>query len=108
MALQTRSAPVQSIPAGSTATTQAAVVLDNGSSYAYHMLISTASAGVSAGAVQLQVSHDNVNWFPAGTAVTLTASTVQNQVLTGPAQYVRAQITTTVVGGTVGCTVASA
>ena len=108
MALLDASTPLQSIPVGSTATSTVATVLDNTRSMANHTMISTASAGVAAGAVQLQISHDNVNWLNAGAAVTLTASTVQTASVVAAAQYVRAVISTLVTGGTVGVTVASA
>ena len=61
----------------------------------------TGSSGVSAGAVQLQISNDKVNWANEGSAVTVTASTTTNTVNTGVyARYARAKVSTTVVGGT--------
>jgi hypothetical protein len=76
-----------------------------------------ASAGVSAGAITLEISEDNVNWFAPATAsiVSLSAVTAANPYTlvastnalfgigpTGIAvRYARARISTTVVGGTV-------
>ena len=109
MALFSATTSVQSVAAGSSATTATGQVLDNGASKANHAAICTAGTGVSAGAFQLQVSQDGVNWLPAATAVSLTAPGVTVQSLANtPAQYARAQITTTITGGTVGVTVASA
>lgn len=103
----TRSQGQLSLPAGST--TGAGTGLDNGGSCANHTLVTISSAGISAGAVQLQGSVDNVNWANIGTPLTLTASTVQATNATGsPFQFVRANVSTGVTGGTVAAWVASA
>jgi len=83
-----------------------------------HTLIVLTSTGVSAGVVQLQGSLDNVNWInmpgvvpnSAGSSVTTNAAaTVFAAYVTGvPFQYVRANITTVITGGTVTAWVASA
>jgi hypothetical protein len=81
------------------------VVADFGSAKANVSMVFTATAGVGAGAVALEVSHDNSNWFRTGTPVTLVASTTGNIAISGNAfRYARAAITTTVTGGTVSAT----
>ena|SRR6185312_358626 len=104
----TRTYPQLSLPAGST-TGAGPSVLDNGGAAANHTLVTIASAGVSAGAVQLQGSLDNVNWANLGTPLTLTASTVQTTSVAGaPFQFIRANVSTNLTGGTVAAWVASA
>jgi hypothetical protein len=116
MALQSTSAPTLSIPAGSTATTTTATVLDNGHSMANHSCYITIAGTLTAGLVALETSLDNVNWTGAaaqgGQAITAagfsTGTGVYVLTLTGcPAQFVRAQITTTITGGTITAWVAS-
>lgn len=81
------------------------VVADFGSGKANVSMVHTTTAGISAGAVALEVSHDNSSWFRTGTPVTLTASTTGNISIGSNAfRYARAAITTTVVGGTVSAT----
>jgi hypothetical protein len=81
------------------------VVADFGSAKANVSMVFTATAGVAAGAVALEVSHDNSSWFRTGTPVTLVASTTNNIAISGNAfRYARAAITTTVTGGTVSAT----
>lgn len=72
-------------------------------------LVYTTTAGISAGAIALEVSHDNTNFFRTGTPVTLTASAVGNIAIGDNAfRFARAVITTTVVGGTVSATIMAA
>lgn len=59
------------------------------------------SAGISAGAVQLEATIDGTNWFAVGAAVTAVASTNVGQTATVTARAVRTRVSTTVVGGTV-------
>lgn len=81
------------------------VVADFGSAKANVSMVFTATAGVGAGAVALEVSHDSSNWFRTGAPVTLTASTTGSIAISGNAfRYARAAITTTVTGGTVSAT----
>lgn len=81
------------------------VVVDFGSAKANVSAVFTTTAGISAGAVALEVSQDNINWFRTATPVTLTASSVINIAISGNAfRYARGAITTTVVGGTVSAT----
>lgn len=86
------------------------VVVDFGSAKANISMVHTTTAGVSAGAVALEVSHDGLsNWFRTAAPVTLTASTVGNIAISANAfRYARAAITTTVVGGTVSATLMAA
>lgn len=81
------------------------VVADFGSAKANVSCVFVTTAGISAGAVALEVSHDNISWFRTGTPVTLTASAVSNIAISGNAfRYARGAITTTVTGGTVSAT----
>lgn len=81
------------------------VVVDFGSGKANISMVFTATAGVGAGAVALEVSHDNISWFRTGTPVTLAASTTGNIAIGSNAfRYARGAITTTVTGGTVSAT----
>lgn len=83
----------------------AGTVADFGSAKANVSMAHTTTAGITAGAVALEVSHDNTNWFRTGTPVTLAASTTGNIAINGNAfRYARAAITTTVTGGTVSAT----
>jgi hypothetical protein len=62
------------------------------------------SAGVSAGAVQLEQAHSKDftgTWAALGAATTVVANTVNAVVVQGTAKAVRARISTPVVGGTV-------
>ncbi len=59
------------------------------------------SAGIASGAVQLQATVDNANWFAVGAPVTAVASTNTGQYATLHALAVRATVSTTIVGGTV-------
>ena len=87
----------------------AGAVLDNGAARSNHCLVVESSAGVTAGAVQLEGSLDNVNWYDLGAAVsTDAASTVFPPVfVTGATRYLRAAITTAITGGTVSASVVS-
>jgi hypothetical protein len=82
------------------------VVVDFGAAKANISAVFTTTAGISAGAVALEVSQDNSNWFRTGSPATLTASAVSNIAISGNAfRYARGAITTTVVGGTVSATI---
>lgn len=83
---------------------------DNGSCRACHTVVAVTSAGVSAGGCQLQGSLDGVNWYPIGVALPCAAASTVFQQSTGtiPARYVRANVSTLVVGGTVDLWVGSA
>ena len=113
----TETSPVQSIAAGSTATSTTPVVLDNGGARANHSAIVTIAGTLTAGVVTLEVSNDNANWTSAVANGGAVATPAGFSTGTGvwalnlanfPAQYVRAAITTAITGGTVGVTVASA
>ena len=67
----------------------------------------TTSAGTTAGACQLFGSLDGVNYVALGSPVTTaTASTTFTQVVQNCfMRYVRAQVTTTITGGTVSASV---
>lgn len=67
----------------------------------------TASAGVSAGAVALEVSHDGTNWFRS-TPVTQSAPGVTSVTITGAWSRARGNVTTTITGGTVSATIMAA
>ena len=70
-----------------------------------------AGAGVASGAVQLEGSLDEVNWYSIGSPVTTGAPGVFPLPAASPpvpARYVRARISTVVVGGTVSAWVDAA
>lgn len=71
------------------------------------VMSTTTSAGVSAGAVQLQGSLDGAHWFNLGspTSTTAASTTTQTVVSSAFARYVRAAVTTAVTGGTVTASV---
>lgn len=83
--------------------TGAGTVVDFGSGHANITIAITASAGVSAGAVALEVSQDNTNWF-RGTPVTQSAPGVTQANQGGAWRYARGNVTTTITGGTVSAT----
>lgn len=98
--------PFTSLNAASAIGTGAA--LDNGYPRANASMVVTASAGVTAGDVQLQGSHDGVNWVNLGAAVATAApGTFIASSAGAPMRYLRAAITTAITGGTVTATVAS-
>jgi hypothetical protein len=67
----------------------------------------TTSAGVSAGSVQLQGSLDGVNFFDLGSPVSTTAASTTTQVVVSNAyaRYVRANVGTSITGGTISASV---
>jgi len=83
--------------------TGAGTVADFGSAKQNITLVITAGTGVSAGAVALEVSQDNTNWF-RGTPVTQSAPGVTQSNQQGAWRYGRANVTTTITGGTVSAT----
>jgi hypothetical protein len=87
--------------------TGAGSVTDFGSAKQQVTLAITASAGVSAGAVALEVSHDSTNWF-RGTPVTQSAPGVTQVNQGGAWRYARGNVTTTITGGTVSATIMGA
>lgn len=87
--------------------TGAGTVADFGSAKQEITLAITASAGVSAGAVALEVSQDNTNWF-RGTPVTQSAPGVTQVNQGGAWRYARGNVTTTITGGTVSATLMGA
>ena len=89
------------------ASTGAGAVVDLGSAKAQISLAITASAGVSAGAVALEVSQDNTNWFRV-TPVTQSAPGVTEATKTGAWRYARGNVTTAITGGTVSATIMGA
>jgi hypothetical protein len=68
----------------------------------------TASAGTTAGQVTIQGSLDNVNWVTVGSPVTTSAAGTTAVTATGQFyRFIRANVTTTIVGGTVTVSVGS-
>jgi hypothetical protein len=85
-------------------------VLDGGVCRSSHIIVVTSSAGVASGAVQLQGSLDNVNWYNLGAAVNTNAasSTFAPVAVAGtPTRYLRATITTVITGGTISASISS-
>ena len=100
--------PIASLTAVSA--TGPGTALDNNGTRSNHVMAITSSAGVTAGAVTLQGSMDNVNWFNLASATTVPAAgatTLGGNTTLTPVRYLRANITTTVTGGTVTVYVAS-
>lgn len=87
--------------------TGAGTVVDFGTAHEQISLAITASAGVSAGAVALEVSQDNTNWF-RGTPVTQSAPGVTQANQSGAWRYARGNVTTAITGGTVSATLMAA
>ena len=87
--------------------TGAGTVVDFGSAKQNVTLAVTASAGVSAGVVALEVSQDNTNWFRTNGSA-LTAPGVTSTTVTGAWRYARGNVTTTITGGTVSATLMAA
>lgn len=66
-----------------------------------------AGAGVSAGVVALEVSHDATNWYrPTGS--TLTAPGVTQVTVQGAWRYARGNVTTAITGGVIAVTIMAA
>lgn len=111
----TTSTGAQTVTTGSTSSTAslsaasatgAGTTVDFGSAKANVTLVCVASAGVTAGAVSLEVSQDGTNWFRVTPAITLTAPGVQEVTKAASAyRYARANVTTAITGGTVTCTI---
>lgn len=101
---------VQVAPAALTAqsATGAGSSQDFGSARSNVTLVITTSAGVSAGAVALELSQDNTNWFRRTAVTTNAASTVFQDSAVGAWRYARANVTTTITGGTVSATLMAA
>lgn len=102
--------PPQTSLTNQSATSAVSAVLDNGGARAQHCLWVVTGAGVSAGVVTLQGSNDGTNWFSTATTVTTNAAntTFAAALANFPFAYVRALITTTITGGTISASVASA
>lgn len=99
------------LPASSTlsavSATGAGTTIDLGSAHTNISLAITASAGVSAGAVALEVSQDNTNFFRSS-PVTQSAPGVTSVTITGAWRYARGNVTTAITGGTVSATLMGA
>jgi len=83
--------------------TGAGTTVDFGSGKQNITLAIIAGAGVSAGAVALEVSQDGTNWFRS-TPVTQSAPGVTQVTTSGAWRYGRGNVTTTITGGTVSAT----
>lgn len=98
---------VSSATLSAQSSTGAGTVADFGSARQQISLAITAGAGVSAGAVALEVSQDNTNWFRA-TPVTQSAPGVTQVTQAGAWRYARGNVTTAITGGTVSATLMAA
>lgn len=87
--------------------TGAGTVADFGSAKQVLTIAVTASAGVSAGVVAIEVSQDNTNWFRTNGSA-LTAPGVTSTTVNGAWRYARGNVTTTITGGTVSATLMAA
>lgn len=80
--------------------------IDYGCAKANITLVVVASAGVSAGTVALEVSHNGTDWYRHTTTVSTTAPGVFQTTMTGFAfRHCRGAITVGITGGTVTCTI---
>jgi hypothetical protein len=88
-------------------TVQAGTALDGLCVRANAVISVTTSAGVTAGAVQLQGSLDGVNYFNLGSAISTTTASTTTAVLVQNAfaRFVRAAVVTAITGGTVSASV---
>jgi hypothetical protein len=107
--------PVQSIPAGSTATATAPAVLDCGVVNGNAVCVVTTPTGTySTGAVTFEGSMDGTNWYTIGVALTLTSNVTVTipgtAALPAIGRYFRARISTAVsgAGASVGAMVGAA
>lgn len=92
----------------SAATTGNGTVLDMNNVAKESIFVVTWGAGTSAGVITLEMSDDATytgTWAPMAVVTWVSASTKIGVSVTGSLRYVRARISTTVVGGTVGVTV---
>jgi hypothetical protein len=99
-----------SLPASSTlaaVSTGNGTSIDFGSAHPSITLAIIAGAGVSAGAVALEVSHDGTNWF-RGTPVTQSAPGVTSSTISGAWRFARGVVSTNITGGTVTATLMGA
>lgn len=103
----TTGALVASTTLSAQSATGAGTVVDFGSGKQSITLAVTASAGVSAGVVALEVSQDNTNWFVTNGSA-LTAPGVTSTTVNGAWRYARGDVTTAIVGGTVSATLMAA
>jgi len=74
-------------------------------SFRNHNILIKGSAGIGAGAIQIETSNDIADantWAPIGGPVTVIASTDIVVNLTGYFKFLRARISTNLTGGTVG------
>lgn len=72
-------------------------------------IVAVATGTVTAGAVQLQGSLDGTNWYNLGATVSPASNASASLLTTGPAVYLRANISTAFTGGaTVTVTIAGA
>lgn len=93
-------------PTLTAATTGNGATFDAGSAMANFSMAIVPSAGVSAGVVDLQVSHDGTDWIKISSSAALLAGTNQQLTLSGSAfRYARGVVSTDVVGGTVTATI---
>ena len=112
MTQQAGTLPYLSIPGGSSLVATVPAVLDNTCCKVHHSLFVITSAGVASGVVTLELSNDGVNWAVTTITTPALGASLAYMVGTGatpmPAQFVRANITTVIGGGTITAYVASA
>lgn len=96
-----------SIPAGTTAT-GAGTTFDPGIACSTWTAVCTAATSTSGGVYRIELSQDGINWYTGTTAITLTTAGVTESTATGAWRYARANITTTITGGSVEITISAA
>jgi len=97
-----RGVPVVMQPAGSTTGNGTAFAIPQ--SFHEHHFDITGSAGISAGAIQIESSNDGSysgTWEAQGSPITAVASAKKSTNISGNYPFLRARISTDIVGGTV-------
>lgn len=100
-----------SLPAGSGAATVTGSVADCGAIYLNTVAVVTATAALSAGAIEIEGSLDNINWYPVRTSIPFgdfTVAGVKVYANVVPCRYIRSRISTILVGGTISAVVGAA
>ena len=92
----------------SAVTTGTGAVLDCGTIVTNPVMALSAPGTPGAGAVILEGSLDNVNWYPVATTTTVPDTTAVITTATKPARFLRARVTTTVTSTTATALISAA
>lgn len=91
--------PFTALPAGTTANPSPIPVIDLGVPMSNHTLAIVGVGTLTTGAVKLEASLDQVNWYQLVAPVTATVGVAVGQATNLPARYIRANVSTAVTGG---------